>query len=80
MIKDAIAYTSASTALNQKLSVKVNAREPTRALPKIPILPEEVICSTGPATFKSNRTIDQNMNKMVKALDMPDIKFTIKAT
>ena len=33
-IKVAIAYTSASTALNQKLSEKQNAKAPTAALPK----------------------------------------------
>ena len=33
--KDAIAYTSASVALNQKLSVNVKANEATKALPKI---------------------------------------------
>ena len=33
--KDAMAYTSASTALDQKLSENVNAKEPTNELPRI---------------------------------------------
>ena len=36
--KVAIAYTSASTALNQKLSEKVKAKAPTKELPKIAML------------------------------------------
>ncbi len=37
MNNDAMAYTSASTALAQKLSEKVKAKEPTNELPKTTI-------------------------------------------
>ena len=77
---DAIAYTSASTALDQKLSEKVKAKDPTKELPSTTIallLSISVYCET---IFFSNRVEDQNINKIVKALENTDNIFTIKAT
>ena len=76
-----MAYTSASTALNQKLfAVKVNAKEPTRALPKTANFLEGERISSCPAIFLTSKLIDQNINRMVKALEKTDTIFTISAT
>ncbi len=80
MMQAAIAYTSASTALNQKLSENVKASDPINALPKIPILAGLLRSFTGPVTLSNNKTIDQNMNRIVNALESPDMKLTINAT
>ena len=78
-IKVAIAYTSASTALYQKLSVKVNVNEPRKDAPKI--LTELFISSV---LFAHNislpiKLIDQKRNIIVSELEKTDIIFTAYA-
>ena len=74
-IKVAIAYTSASTALYQKLSVKVNVNEPRKDAPKI--LTESFLSSI---FFVLNisfpiKLIDQKRNIIVRELEKTDIIF-----
>ena len=75
IISVAIAYTSVSTALNQNESVNVNAKLPTKALPSMacPCALESV--SIEPIMFLSNNVIDQNINKIVNALETALIIF-----
>ena len=65
----AIAYTSASTALYQKLSVKVNDKLAMTALPKIitALLVESSFSPT--ISFFNNMVNDQNIKSMVNALE-----------
>ena len=77
---DAIAYTSASTALDQKLSEKANAREPTNEPPNMTIALFLSISVYWEMIFRSSMVEDQNINKMVNALENTDNMFTIKAT
>ena len=64
----AMAYTSVSTALNQKESVKAKDKLPTKAAPSIPISLFVLNSLAWPIIFCNNKTIDQNINKMVNAL------------
>ena len=74
-INDAIAYTSASTALNQKLSVNVKVSEPKVELPNILIASKiERFFSTVTKSLVKWE-IDQNRNRIVNALDVTDIIF-----
>ncbi len=79
MNKVAIEYTSASTALNQKLSEKVKAKAPTKEAPKTAIELLLFISVKEETIFLSKIELDQNRNKMVNALEKTDIMFTIKA-
>src|SRR5690606_15472375 len=77
---DAIAYTSASTALNQKLSVKVKASAPTAELPitiKALLLLNSENFSTKALSIMVN---DQNIKSMVNALEATDTMLTIRAS
>ena len=76
----AAAYTSASTAENQKLSVKVKASAPTAELP---IMVQPLVVSMFSWSSRSSlnkRVKDQNKKSMVKALAKTDIKLMVKAT
>ena len=68
-----MAYTSASTALNQKLSEKQKAIAPTAALPKKPIFCDRDSKPEKEGIFRSIRVSVQKRNKMVKALEKTDI-------
>ena len=74
-INDAIAYTSASTALYQKLSVNVKVSEPKVELPNILIasIIEMFFLREIKPFIKCE--IDQNKNRIVSALDVTDIIF-----
>ena len=79
--KEDIAYTSASTAENQKLSEKVYTKAPINPDNNRMILSDLV--NESKVLFKilrPIRTMVQCKNKMVKALDTTDIIFTQKAT
>ncbi len=76
----AAAYTSASTAENQKLSVKVKAKAPMAELPMIFHPKSVLIFSFCSLICLSKRDRDQNKNKMVKALAKTDIRFMVSAT
>ena len=79
--KEDIAYTSASTAENQKLSEKVYTKAPINPDNNRIMLSDLV--NESKVLFKilrPMRTIVQCKNKMVKALDTTDIIFTQKAT
>ena len=74
-----MAYTSASTALNQKLSENVKANEPTNPLPKTAICFPKVNSGVSllssiffNAILRAKLVIDQNINKMVNALEYTD--------
>ena len=75
-----MAYTSVSTALNQKLSEKVKAKEPTKPLPKIAsaLLLESL--DFFDANFLVRLVIVQNIKRTAKALETIETAFTIKAT
>ena len=76
----AIAYTSASTALNQKLSVNVNVKQPKIELPNILIASFTVMkLFSDPTCCFTRWEIDQNKNSSVNALDVTDIMFTVSA-
>ena len=74
-----MAYTSASTALNQKLSVKANERDPMNALPKIAtwLFASNSFCLE--TMFESRMVSDQNIKRMVKALAKTDIRLMVRA-
>ena len=78
-IQVAMAYTSASTALNQKLSEKQKASAPITALPKNAKASLVVSIALKAGNFLSRRVKVQNKNRIVKALEKTDIKFTSKA-
>lgn len=77
--KEAIAYTSASTALAQKLSEKVKASEPTIELPKTTMALFLSNSVYDDIIFLNNIEDDQNINNMVKALENTEVMLTIKA-
>src|SRR6056300_848163 len=79
-IKVAMAYTSVSTALNQKLSEKQKANAPTAALPKKPILSVTFSRFLKFGSFCKRSVRVQNRKSMVNAEEKTDIKLTIKAT
>src|SRR5690606_16188528 len=77
--KDAMAYTSASVALNQKLSEKVRHRQPINELPSI-IMALLLVSSPNLTTiFFNNKETDQYINSMANDADSTDTIFTIKA-
>ena len=76
----AMAYTSASTALNQKLSEKQKASAPTAALPKKLKRCGRVSRLEKAGSFRNKSVSVQNKNNTVKALENTDMAFTIKAT
>ena len=79
--KDDIAYTSASTAENQKLSEKVYTKAPinpdNKSIMLSGLVNESKVLFK---IFRPMRTIVQCKNKIVRALDTTDIIFTQKAT
>src|SRR5690606_27075710 len=74
-----MAYTSASTALNQKLSVKAKAKAPTAALPKIAKALVFSISCFLEIRLVINIVSDQNINNMVNALENTDIRLMVSA-
>src|SRR5690606_8336681 len=92
IIKVAIAYTSVSTALNQKESVNANAKLPTSPLPKIAIYcclfkkvsglllftPSFLFELEKLTNFLRSMVIVQNIKTIVKALDTALIIFIIQ--
>src|SRR5690606_8279935 len=77
-IKVAIAYTSVSTALNQKVSEKVKVNAPIKQLPKTAITVWfEIVSVLKRTTFIKILVEDQNINNTAKALDTADTMFTI---
>lgn len=80
-IKVAAAYTSVSTALNQKVSEKVKVSAPIKQLPRTAIAVLLVIvCVPSFTTFIRIFVDDQNMNKIAKALVRAESIFTMAAT
>ena len=79
--KEDIAYTSASTAENQKLSEKVYTKAPinpdNKSIMLSGLVKESKVLFK---IFRPMRTIVQCKNKIVRALDTTDIIFTQKAT
>ena len=72
-----MAYTSASTALNQWLSVNANVKEPTNALPKATII--SLFSLILPRQCKIILTMIKYNNMQAKALTIGDIILTLKA-
>src|SRR5690606_14957456 len=76
----AVALTSASTALYQNVSEKVNVKAPINALPKIAtrwfLL---IVLLYKPTTFFKIFVLLQNINNMVNALETAATIFTIYA-
>src|SRR5690554_6040291 len=80
-IKVAIAYTSVSTALNQKVSEKVKVSAPIKLLPKTAIAVVFVMLSVFNRTIFIRILVDaQNINKIAKALETAETILTIYAT
>ena len=69
----AIAYTSVSTALNQKLSEKQKVRDPTNALPKKPNRSEIVSRDLKLGIFFNNNVKVQKRKSIVNADENTDI-------
>ena len=77
----AIAYTSASTALNQKLSVNAKAVEPINEAARTAFWSEDVnSILLRLSNLRNSKDSDQHINRMVKADARQDIKFTQSAT
>ena len=70
------AYTSDSTALNQKLSENIKARAPIEALKIIFKLLEKLFFLN---IFWRNNVVDQKRNNITNALDTTDRKLTAMA-
>ena len=70
------AYTSDSTALNQKLSENIKARAPIEALKIIFKLLEKLFLLK---IFWRNNVVDQKRNNITNALDTTDRKLTAMA-
>ena len=70
------AYTSDSTALNQKLSENIKARAPIDALKIIFKLLEKLFLLN---IFWRNNVVDQKRNNITNALDTTDRKLTAMA-
>src|SRR5690554_810450 len=75
----AMAYTSASTALNQKESVNEKASEPTAALPRMAMAFVVLISSCFETMLEIKMVKDQNINRIVKALAKTDIRLIVSA-
>ena len=73
IMKLAMAYTSVSTALNQKLSENVRARQPTSPLPRMAMAWALFRASSPPTSFRPRLVMVQNMKRMAKAEETPDI-------
>ena len=69
----ASAYTSVSTALNQKLSENVNAKAPIDELSKIFVSFVKLFFLD---IFLRNNVVDQKRKRITNALDTTDKKFT----
>src|SRR6478735_5872756 len=67
--RDDIAYTSASTAENQKLSENAYDNDPTIPAAKIDHFISSIERFVMTINFRAINTIDQYKNKMVSALD-----------
>src|SRR5690606_29604743 len=79
-IKVAMAYTSVSTALNQKVSEKVNVNAPIKQLPNTAITVLFVMFSAPIlTTFSKILVADQNINNTANALDKAETILTIAA-
>ena len=78
MNNDAMAYTSASVALYQKLSEKRKARLAVKALPKTAFALLEVISPFVLTIFVNKMVTDQNINSMVNADESTDTMLIIK--
>src|SRR5690606_37609756 len=77
-IKVAMAYTSVSTALNQKVSENVNVNAPIKQLPNTAITVLLVIFSAPIlTTFSKILVADQNINNTAKALESAETILTI---
>src|SRR5690554_3924894 len=74
-----MAYTSASTALNQKLSVNANAKAPTAALPIIAIEWVFSISWCLETKLLIKMVSDQNIKRMANALAKTDIRLMVSA-
>ena len=75
----AIAYTSASTALNQKLSEKVKHNDPKKEEPSIRVALCLLISLSTDLIFFPIIVMVRNRKKIVKALAITDIMFIVKA-
>ena len=74
-----MAYTSVSTALNQKLSEKVKASAPTNPLPKMAMALLLVISAFLPTNLPARLVMVQKVNKTAKALETMDTALTMSA-
>ena len=70
-----MAYTSASTALNQKLSVTAKPKEPITPLPNIIRYVLGVTLDLEVISLVSSNVMDQNINNIVNALAIPEVIF-----
>src|SRR5699024_10818168 len=78
--KEESAYTSPSTAENQKESVKVKANAPTTPAPIIAIVfSEEIVSPVFTINLLAKCVMVQKRNKIVIPLDTADIKLTLLA-
>ena len=75
-----MAYTSPSTAENQKESEKVYVNAPTNPLPKMAYILFFSFSSLLANIFLPKAVMVQKRNKMVKELQSADIIFTATAT
>lgn len=78
--KDAMAYTSASVALNQKLSEKVRHRQPISELPSIIMVLPFVSSPNFTAMFFNSNETDQYIKSMANDAENTETIFTIRAT
>src|SRR5690554_3735754 len=77
-MKAAIAYTSVSTALNQKVSEKVKVNAPMKLLPKTAIAVLLLMFSFLIFTTFIKILVDaQNINKIAKALETAETMLTM---
>ena len=77
--KEAIEYTSASTALNQKLSVNVKDKAAIKDAPRVSFAVSLFHSEVAITIFRTILDADQNINNIVKALENTETIFTIKA-
>ena len=77
--KELMAYTSPSTAENQKLSENVYANAPTAPAPSTAMTPALSRFSLPPNSFAESAVMVQKRNKMLNELESALNAFTIKA-
>ena len=75
MNNDEKAYTSASTAENQKESETAYAVAPTKPAPRIEILVELDVTQVVANIFRQNHVIVQNKNMIVRALSIAEAEL-----